>query len=188
MRMTQRGFTIVEVMFVLAAAGMILLIVFQALPALERSSRNNTRKQDVATILRAVSQYELKDTGNFPLPCGSGSVGAGSTSLNFTSSQPCDQGVAAPSYPNDAFLKGAAKNLNFYLASDVGLDPQTSAGRVSISPGATKIDKVVVLNYEKCSTTKPGEATIVGAGYSDVVALYALEASNAQANPQCQQL
>ncbi|HTB49315.1 MAG TPA: type II secretion system protein [Verrucomicrobiae bacterium] len=65
-RITNAGFTIVETLFVLAIAGLILLIVFLALPALERSSRNNQRRQDVSTILEAVSHWELNNSGNIP--------------------------------------------------------------------------------------------------------------------------
>lgn len=45
-----KGFTIIEVMIVLAIAGLILLIVFLAVPALQRSSRNTQRKSDVGRI------------------------------------------------------------------------------------------------------------------------------------------
>ena len=34
------GFTIIEIMIVLAIAGLIMLIVFLAVPALQRASRN----------------------------------------------------------------------------------------------------------------------------------------------------
>src|SRR5436309_381027 len=44
------GFTIIEVMIVLAIAGLILLIVFLAVPALQRNSRNTQRKTDVGRI------------------------------------------------------------------------------------------------------------------------------------------
>jgi prepilin-type N-terminal cleavage/methylation domain-containing protein len=44
------GFTIIEVMIVLAIAGLILLIVFLAVPALQRSSRNTQRKSDVGRL------------------------------------------------------------------------------------------------------------------------------------------
>lgn len=44
------GFTIIEVMIVLAIAGLILLIVFLAVPALQRSSRNTQRKTDIGRI------------------------------------------------------------------------------------------------------------------------------------------
>ena len=45
------GFTIIEVLIVLAIAGLIMLIVFLAVPALQRNSRNTQRKNDVANIL-----------------------------------------------------------------------------------------------------------------------------------------
>jgi prepilin-type N-terminal cleavage/methylation domain-containing protein len=47
---SDKGFTIIEVMIVLAIAGLILLIVFLAVPALQRSSRNTERKTDVGRI------------------------------------------------------------------------------------------------------------------------------------------
>jgi prepilin-type N-terminal cleavage/methylation domain-containing protein len=61
------GFTIIEVLIVLAIAGMILLIVFAAIPALTRSGRNNQRRQDVQAVLAFISHYELNHSGNLPL-------------------------------------------------------------------------------------------------------------------------
>jgi prepilin-type N-terminal cleavage/methylation domain-containing protein len=62
------GFTIVEMIIVLAVAGLILLMVLVAIPALQRGSRNNQRKQDVQVILEAVSHWELNNSGNIPTP------------------------------------------------------------------------------------------------------------------------
>lgn len=62
----QPGFTIVEVMIALAIAGLIMYMVFLAIPTLQRNSRNNQRKQDVSAILQAISQYELTNSANFP--------------------------------------------------------------------------------------------------------------------------
>ena len=45
-----KGFTIIEVMIVLAIAALILLIVFLAVPALQRNSRNTNRKSDVGRV------------------------------------------------------------------------------------------------------------------------------------------
>ena len=42
------GFTIIEVVLVLAIAGLIFLMVFLALPALQRSQRDTQRKNDMA--------------------------------------------------------------------------------------------------------------------------------------------
>lgn len=60
------GFTIIEVLIVLAIAGLILLIVFLAVPNLQRNSRNTQRKNDVQSILGAVSEYESNNAGALP--------------------------------------------------------------------------------------------------------------------------
>ena len=46
----QRGFTIIEVLIVLAIAGLIMLIVFLAVPALQRNSRNTQRSNDASLV------------------------------------------------------------------------------------------------------------------------------------------
>ena len=61
-----KGFTIIEVLIVLAIAGLIMLIVFLADPALQRNSRNTQRKNDVATDLSAVNEYITNNNGKMP--------------------------------------------------------------------------------------------------------------------------
>lgn len=51
----EAGFTIIEVMIVLAIAAVILLIVLLAVPALQRNSRNTQRNNDAATIAATVN-------------------------------------------------------------------------------------------------------------------------------------
>ena len=63
----KRGFTIIEVVLVLAIAGLIFLMVFIALPALQRSQRNTRRRQDMARILSAVVDYQ---SANGKIPFG----------------------------------------------------------------------------------------------------------------------
>ncbi len=58
------GFTIIEVMIVLAIAGLILLIVFLAVPALQRNSRNTQRKSDVGRIGSAVTNVINNNNGS----------------------------------------------------------------------------------------------------------------------------
>lgn len=60
------GFTIIEVLIVLAIAGLILLIVFLAVPALQRNSRNTQRRNDVAGYLGAVSEWGSNNNGKVP--------------------------------------------------------------------------------------------------------------------------
>ncbi len=54
----KKGFTIIEVVLVLAIAGLIFLMVFIALPALQRSQRNTRRRADMARILSAFNDYQ----------------------------------------------------------------------------------------------------------------------------------
>lgn len=61
-----KGFTIVETMIVLAIAALILLIVFLAVPALQRASRNNGRKSDASRIASAVSDFVSNADGTLP--------------------------------------------------------------------------------------------------------------------------
>lgn len=60
------GFTIIEVLIVLAIAGLILLIVFLAVPALQRNNRNNQRRADVGKILAAMSDFSNNNNGTLP--------------------------------------------------------------------------------------------------------------------------
>jgi len=61
-----QGFTIIEVMIVLAVAGLILLIVLLAVPALQRSSRNTQRKNDISALAGAVANYISNNNGTVP--------------------------------------------------------------------------------------------------------------------------
>ena len=51
------GFTIIEVVLVLAIAGLIFLMVFVALPSLQRSQRDAQRRQDVSKVASAVTNW-----------------------------------------------------------------------------------------------------------------------------------
>ncbi len=64
-KQSNRGFTIIEVLIVLAIAGLILLIVFLAVPALQRNSRNTQRKSDVARI--AATAQEILTNNNLDM-------------------------------------------------------------------------------------------------------------------------
>ena len=62
----KKGFTIIEVVLVLAIAGLIFLMVFIALPALQRGQRDTQRRDDMARVLSQVSQYQANNGGKIP--------------------------------------------------------------------------------------------------------------------------
>lgn len=62
----QKGFTIIEVVLVLAIAALIFLMVFIALPALQRGQRDTARKQDANTVITALNTWKGNHRGLLP--------------------------------------------------------------------------------------------------------------------------
>src|SRR4051812_39484959 len=97
------GFTIIEVLIVLAIAGLILLIVFLAVPALQRNSRNTSIKNDVQNVLGGVSEFQGANNGIMPDAIdGTGTVtykltsGGNSTSINIQGATVVSSAKAVP--------------------------------------------------------------------------------------------
>ena len=61
-----KGFTIIEVVLVLAIAGLIFLMVFLAWPALQRSQRDTQRRSDVTRFVSQVNSYATNNKGSIP--------------------------------------------------------------------------------------------------------------------------
>ncbi|HEX4774341.1 MAG TPA: type II secretion system protein [Candidatus Saccharimonadales bacterium] len=178
------GFTIVETLIVLAIAGLILLIVFQAIPTLQRNSRNNQRKQDATILLQAVSRYELNDSGSMPSSCYGGGLN---------------------SCVNIPIIKDAIDKMTYYADNGseggIGIFPQiptttyVSAGYNNLGNPtdptyAQEQDlEIQVLNYQRCQEGLSGGdvSNNQGAGFNDVVVIYNLENGNGYTT-QCQQL
>jgi prepilin-type N-terminal cleavage/methylation domain-containing protein len=60
----KKGFTIIEVVLVLAIAALIFLMVFVALPALQRGQRDTARKQDVGKVVSAINAFKSNNRGS----------------------------------------------------------------------------------------------------------------------------
>lgn len=60
------GFTIIETLIVLAIVGVIMIVVFLAVPALQRSSRNTQAKTDGTNIAGAVNEFVANNGGKMP--------------------------------------------------------------------------------------------------------------------------
>jgi len=73
------GFTIIEVMIVLAIAGLIMVIVFIAVPQLQRNQRDNARQNIANRVEAEIQTYGGNNQGLYPFasasPCASGTTG-----------------------------------------------------------------------------------------------------------------
>ncbi len=160
-RRRTEGFTIIEVLIVLAIAGLILLIVFLAVPALQRNSRNTNRKNDVAALSGAVVEYEQNNNGDQP-----NQAAAGATTPEILISKSGINPVVA--------------KVGFYSAANISVKP----GSVAANLAAVTSDTTVrLVTGAKCGT---GGAAVGGAARG-VAALYAVETGSGTATSVCQE-
>ena len=66
LKKNQSGFTIIEVLIVLAIAGLIMVAVFTAVPALQRNGTNTTKRGDASKVLGAVAEFVSNNNGRVP--------------------------------------------------------------------------------------------------------------------------
>lgn len=96
----QKGFTIIEVVLVLAIAALIFLMVFIALPALQRNQRDAARKDVLGKVASSVTTYQSNNRGQQPT---SGKVLQGYVDGVTQASVKSDDG-AYTSTANDTFV------------------------------------------------------------------------------------
>lgn len=61
-----KGFTIIEVVLVLAIAGLIFLVVFLSIGALQRGQRDSQRKSDLSRMMGYLTTYASNHNGVYP--------------------------------------------------------------------------------------------------------------------------
>jgi prepilin-type N-terminal cleavage/methylation domain-containing protein len=109
----EKGFTIIEVVLVLAIAGLIFLMVFIALPALQRSQRDGARKSEVGTVASAITSYQSNNRGSAPTAVQIGQYVTGNSSAVLESGSTIT--VRATTY-------GVAVNLTADLTANPTVD------------------------------------------------------------------
>jgi prepilin-type N-terminal cleavage/methylation domain-containing protein len=151
----QSGFTIIEVLIVLAIAGLILLVVFLAVPGLQRSSHNTQIKNAAATVLGAVSDYENNNGGSLPTTV-----------------------VSAPA-TGIVTVSGAVGTTQSTATIEKGVTVTSSAAASPAFPSAANT-MLVNLGY-KCNNN----AFSATASPRNVAVGYAIETSATAVGPQC---
>ncbi|MBP5656312.1 type II secretion system protein [Candidatus Saccharibacteria bacterium] len=82
MERNKKGFTILEVVLVLAIAGLIFVMVFIAMPALRRNQRDQVRVRNISTIISLMDQYRSHNKGRMPGTNSTGKPCVGSESAD----------------------------------------------------------------------------------------------------------
>lgn len=123
-----QGFTIIEVMIVLAIAGLILAIVFFAVPQLQRNARDNQRQSMTTRLKAELDTYSSNNQGTYPF------VGVPATLAGATL---CNSQAPVPQNCGDFFSR------------------YVNGGKVNIKDPTTGGDTNV---YYTASTTNPGSS------------------------------
>jgi prepilin-type N-terminal cleavage/methylation domain-containing protein len=147
-----KGFTIIEVMIVLAIAGLIILIVLLAIPALQRNGRNTALKNDASAISAGVSEFSSNNDGASPTAAGSSyAANSGNVILNTAT----------------------GTQVTARVQSSTAVTFQTGAGAVTVTPGA-----IVVAFGARCGTNAGAVHTPVAQPRSTAV-IYGIENTGA---------
>lgn len=139
-----QGFTIIEVLIVLAIAGLILLVVFLAVPALQRNSRNTQRKDDVSRIGSAVQEFINNSNGTLPTNSAADNTTLQSllgTLAYYTNTNVTVAGAATGTTTNNTTID----TVNVYTG---GKCAAMTGGRGATSTGATTRQIAIVYSTE----------------------------------------
>jgi prepilin-type N-terminal cleavage/methylation domain-containing protein len=103
----QSGFTIIEVLIVLAIAGLIISIVLFAVPALQRNGRNTAIKSDANQIVGYISDFVSNNDGAIP---NSVDISSGTVTVSGAIGQPATGAIQKGTSDNTA-LSGAQSTI-----------------------------------------------------------------------------
>lgn len=131
----QKGFTIIEVLIVLAIAGLILLIVFLAVPALQRNSRNTQMKNAVSSVLGGINEYASNNNGSLPTAVTIDAAGVVSITGSGTAASATVQGGYTASVSTTAPITGTTGAMSVALnrkCNGTALDAATTNRAVAV--------------------------------------------------------
>ena len=137
-------------MIVLAIAGLVLAIVFIAVPALQRNSRDTQRRADVSALQSAVATFIGNNSGQ--IPDSGADLAAAASSIDFSFYNIVPPGTPAV-YPT--WATPGVENTIFYA---------TDGGTYAIQAGTVKQeDFVIYVEGAICPATAAGAKALVSA-------------------------
>lgn len=146
------GFTIIEVLIVMAIAGLIMVVVFLAVPALQRNSRNQARRADARLIASQRFQYNVDNNTSASIaPAGAKCDGSNASFL---------------------FCNYIKDGLGAYELKDVYFQSNTNIKPSKVDP-ITDPKVIRTESYTKCDANK--QYAIVGDRKIDMTVTFLVE-------------
>lgn len=165
LRNNEKGFTIIEVVLVLAIAGLIFLMIFIAWPALQKNQRDTAKKNDVAVVATALGTWKSNKRGALP-----------DNQTEFTT-----------------FINDYVPTLSQYKPStDVQYDPITATStptkiNIGSASGQLDIDKMWVVSAAKCAVDAQSYTAVQRASTRQVAIFVVIESGPAEGTVYCQE-
>ena len=120
----RRGFTLIELLLVIGIIAILAAIVIVAINPTKQlgDARNAQRRSDVNTILNAVYQYSIDNTGNLPSTITAVSTEICKSGVNVACGATINLNMLTGSYlvglPNDPSGVGAGSQTNYWIMRD----------------------------------------------------------------------
>ncbi len=173
----KEGFTIIEVALVLAIAGLIFLMAFIAVPAVQRTQRDAKRRDDVGTLLTAIQKYQ--NNNRKALPDGTGEVTWDTASAVSEADNSWASFYKSFLGSNFEDPMGSHYKLNVVNCGQTGIGAECSSDANYVNKDDTTFDNANYTMYIVKSASCDG-STAVGSGNPKKVAvLYKMEGAGA---------
>lgn len=176
------GFTIIEVVLVLAIAGLIFLMVFIALPALQRAQRDTQRRTQMANLQTAITQYQTNNNGKLPAEGQIESKDEGE--LDLQNNYPCGSSTSVTNNSASCFIRNYLNSVT--AVENEFTDPRGPAYGLTIMKftgagdeltlTAADYDEHMVYIIEKAKCGE-GESAVYSSNSRDYAIMLKLEGS-----------
>lgn len=113
----EKGFTLIEIVLVLAIAGLLLVIVFLAVSGAQKSRRDSQRKNDLSRLSAQIENYASNTSGTYPTTLG------GAFSTSYLPSNFKDPSSGNPYNPTSGL--GTPGGILYTIGSGTGCDATT---------------------------------------------------------------
>ncbi|MEO8105379.1 MAG: prepilin-type N-terminal cleavage/methylation domain-containing protein [Candidatus Saccharibacteria bacterium] len=155
-----KGFTIIEVLIVLAIAGLILLVVFLAVPALQRNARTTSKRSDISKALGAAAEFSSNNDGKVPKTADIASI---ATLANLSS----------------------ATTINALIPTTVATVVAPASSEVEIGTGLICNPAAVHVTAVAPTAANFQQEVILSGSLRSIVAIYSVESAGGQNITQC---
>lgn len=170
-----KGFTIIEVMIVLTIAGLIMGIVFLALPSLQRTQKDTRRTNEINRFKADMEAFSVNNNSRYPFMPTSG------TTLAWDTTNYCNKYWTSLNLQDPSVGAYSCDTTSLPLGTCGVTAPNECSGTLN-TPAAGKIQ---IITDAKCSSNKAIGASSTTGGDATNMRQYAIMVRMERGNYTC---